>query len=130
MTTTAIAAGPNPAAEPRQNAAIGAAWYVGITLAFAAPRHRRGGRPGRRQPTLLAFSLALPPLFIATGLAWHEGHGAIGRLFRQVTVRPADPKWYLALLIPAIGFLAVDVVAIVAGRPGGRHCSTTFSRPS
>jgi len=68
-------------------------------------------------PTLLAFALALPPLFIATGLAWHEGHGAIGRLFRQLTVRPADPKWYLALLIPAIGFLAVDAVAIALGAP-------------
>ncbi len=115
MTTTAIAPQP-PVAEPRQNAAMGAAWYVGITLAFAAFATVAVVGLGA-QPTLLAFSLALPPLFIATGLAWHEGHGAIGRLFRQVTVRPADPKWYLALLIPAIGFLAVDVVAVVLGAP-------------
>ena len=116
MTTTASAVEPNAASQPRQNGAIGAAWYVGFTLAFAALATVAVVGLGA-PPTLLAFALALPPLFIATGLAWHEGHGAIGRLFRQLTVRPADPKWYLALLIPAIGFLAVDAVAIVLGAP-------------
>jgi membrane protease YdiL (CAAX protease family) len=116
MTTTTGVVGPNSAAEPGRKAAMGAAWYVGLTLAFAALATVAVVGLGA-QPTLLAFSLALPPLFIATGLAWHEGHGAIGRLLRQVTVRPADPKWYLALLIPAIGFLAVDVVAIALGAP-------------
>ena len=116
MTPTTGAVAPNSAAEPGRKAAMGAAWYVGLTLAFAALATVAVVGLGA-QPTLLAFSLALPPLFIATGLAWHEGHGAIGRLFRQVTVRPADPKWYLALLIPAIGFLAVDVVAIALGAP-------------
>jgi CAAX protease family protein len=116
MTTTASAVEPNAASQPRQNGATGAAWYVGFTLAFAALATVAVVGLGA-PPTLLAFALALPPLFIATGLAWHEGHGAIGRLFRQLTVRPADPKWYLALLIPAIGFLAVDAVAIVLGAP-------------
>lgn len=116
MTTTTGPAAPDSAAESGQNAAMGAAWYVGLTLALAALATVAVVGLGA-QPTLLAFSLALPPLFIATGLAWHEGHGAIGRLFRQLTVRPADPKWYLALLIPAIGFLAVDVVAIALGTP-------------
>ena len=67
------------------------------------------------QPTLLAFALALPPALIATGLAWREGNGAVGRLFRQLTVRPANAMWYLVLLIPLAGFLAVDVVAIALG---------------
>jgi uncharacterized protein len=116
MTTTTGDVGPNSDAEPGRDPAIGAAWYVGLTLAFAALATVAVVGLGAA-PTLLAFSLALPPLFIATGLAWHEGHGAIGRLFRQLTVRPADPKWYLALLIPAIGFLAVDVVAIALGAP-------------
>lgn len=116
MTRFTTAAVPQPAFEPNQNAVAGAAWYVGLTLAFAALATVAVVGLGA-EPTLLAFSLALPPLFIATGLAWHEGHGAIGRLFRQLTVRPANPKWYLALLIPPIGFLAVDVVAIALGAP-------------
>jgi uncharacterized protein len=116
MTRTTTAKARQPAAEPDQNAVGGAAWYVGLTVAFAAVATVAVVGLGA-EPTLLAFSLALPPLFIATGLAWHEGHGAIGRLFRQLTVRPANPKWYLALLIPPIGFLAVDVVAIALGAP-------------
>ncbi len=115
MTTT-------PAAESRRSSlgsVTGAAWYVGLVLAFAGIVTAIVIGTGA-QPTLLAFALALPPALIAIGLAWREGKGAVGRLLRQLTVRPANPMWYLVLLIPLAGFLAVDVVAIALGEsPNG-----------
>jgi membrane protease YdiL (CAAX protease family) len=92
----------------------GAGWYVGLVLAFAAlvAVFTIGtGAP----PTLLAFALALPPALIAIALAWREGNGAVGRLLRRTMVLPADRRWYLALLIPVAGFLAVDLTAIALG---------------
>jgi membrane protease YdiL (CAAX protease family) len=89
---------------------------VGLTLAIAAIAAVAVIGTGA-QPTLLAFALALPPAIIAIGLAWREGDGAVGRLLRQLTVRPADPRWYLVFLIPIGAFLAVDVVAVVLGKP-------------
>jgi uncharacterized protein len=117
-------------ATPRQDASRsrairGAVWYVALVLAFAAIAAAiviGTGAP----PTLLAFALALPPALIATGLAWYEGDGALGRLFRRLTVRPANPKWYLALLIPVGGFLAVDVVAIALGESPNGLFDTLF----
>ena len=115
MTTT-------PAAESRRSSlrsVTGAAWYVGLVLAFAGIVTAIVIGTGA-QPTLLAFALALPPALTAIGLAWREGKGAVGRLLRQLTVRPANPMWYLVLLIPLAGFLAVDVVAIALGEsPNG-----------
>src|SRR6187402_1506876 len=84
-----------------------AAWFVAITLGFAAVASVAVIASGA-QPTLLAFALALSPAVIAIGLAWREGHGAVRRLFHQVTVRPLNPVWYLALLIPFASYLAVD----------------------
>jgi uncharacterized protein len=106
-------------ATPRQDASgstalKGATWYVALVLAFAAIAAVLVIATGA-PPTLLAFALALPPAVIAVVLAWREGEGAVGRLFRRLTVRPANPKWYLALLIPFAGFLAVDIVAIALG---------------
>ena len=95
---------------------MGAAWFVGLTLAFAALATALVLISGA-EPTLLAFALALPPALIATGLAWREGNGALGRLLRSVTVRPANPMWWLVLLIPLGAFLAVDVVAVALGQP-------------
>jgi membrane protease YdiL (CAAX protease family) len=95
---------------------MGAIWYVGLTLAFAALATAAVLISGA-EPTLLAFGLALPPALIAIGLAWREGNGALRRLLRSLTVRPADPKWYLVLLIPVGAFLAVDLVAVALGEP-------------
>jgi uncharacterized protein len=115
--TSTVAAPPQHDASPSGLSRVpGAAWYVGLTLAFAAIAAAAVIGTGA-QPTLLAFALALPPALIAIGLAWREGAGAVGRLLRQVTVRPADPRWYLVLLIPLGAFLAVDAVAIALGEP-------------
>jgi membrane protease YdiL (CAAX protease family) len=92
----------------------GAAWFVGITLALAAAASVAVIGSGA-QPTLLAFALALPPTLTAWALAWREGNGAVGRLFRRLTVRPADRKWWLVLLIPVAAFLAVDAIAVALG---------------
>jgi membrane protease YdiL (CAAX protease family) len=97
MTTTA-AAHPGDSSPPTLSGSRGAAWFVGLT-------------------TLLACALALPPALIAMGLAWREGNGAPGRLLRSVTVRPANPMWWLVLLIPLGAFLAVDVVGVALGQP-------------
>ena len=95
---------------------MGAVWFVGITLAFAALATATVLISGA-EPTILAFALALPPAAIAIGLAWREGDGALGRLLRSATMRPANPMWYLALLIPVGAFLAVDLVAVALGQP-------------
>jgi membrane protease YdiL (CAAX protease family) len=112
--TTGSAALHQEASRTGWGSVRGAAWFVGITLALAALAAVAVIGSGA-EPTLLAFALALPPVFIATGLAWHEGNGAVGRLFRQLTVRPANPAWWLVLLIPPASFLAVDAVAVALG---------------
>ena len=102
-----------------------AAWYVGITLGFAALAAVAVIGSGA-QPTLLAFALALPPAIIATTLAWREGNGAVGRLFHQLKVRPARPAWYLVFLIPLVAFLAVDVIAVALGEPSAGMFDQVF----
>jgi membrane protease YdiL (CAAX protease family) len=115
--TSSTTTAPQQDASPSSLSRItGAAWYVGLTLAFAAIAAVAVVGSGA-QPTLLAFALALPPALIAIGLAWREGNGAVGRLLRQLKVRPANSMWYLVLLIPLGAFLAVDVVAVVLGEP-------------
>lgn len=114
MSTASPVAQRPDAYRSSRSPAAGAAWYVGLVLAFAAIATALA-IGGGAQPTLLAFALALPPALIAFGLAWREGNGAVGRLLRQLTVRPANRTWYLVLLIPLGSFLAVDAVAIALG---------------
>jgi len=125
MTSTPAASPQRDASRSIHNPILGAAWYVGLTLAIAAIAAVAVIGTGA-QPTLLAFALALPPALIAIGLAWREGDGAVGRLLRQLTVRPADPRWYLVLLIPVAAFLAVDVVAVVLGEPAAGLFDNVF----
>jgi membrane protease YdiL (CAAX protease family) len=115
MTTTTTTT-PQGAARSDSDPIRGAAWFVGITLAFAALASVAVIASGA-QPTLLAFSLALSPAIIAIALAWREGHGAVRRLFHQLTVRPMNPVWYLTLLLPFVSYLAVDAVAVALGTP-------------
>jgi len=113
--TTVFAGTPQAEASRRGLASWrGAAWYLAITLALAALAAVALIGSGW-EPTTLAFALALPPVFIATALAWREGNGAVGRLYRQLTVRPANPAWYLVLLIPLASFLLVDAIAVATG---------------
>jgi membrane protease YdiL (CAAX protease family) len=93
-------------------------WFVGITLAFALAATIAAVGSGA-DPNLLAFPLAFVPAVVAIGLAWREGDGALGRLVRQLTVLPANPIWYLVLLLPLAAFLAVDLIAIALGEPVG-----------
>jgi uncharacterized protein len=116
MTTTTTTAPPQGAARSAGDPLKGAAWFVGITLAFAALASVAVIASGA-QPTLLAFALALSPAVIVTVLAWREGHGALRRLFHQLTVRPMNPAWYLTLLIPVVSYLAVDAIAVALGTP-------------
>ena len=114
--TTKAAVHPGDTSASTLSGSGGAAWFVGLTLAFAALATAAVLISGA-EPTLLAFALALPPALIAIGLAWREGNGALGRLLRSVTVRPANPMWWLVLLIPLGAFLAVDVVGVALGQP-------------
>jgi len=116
MTTRSALAPQEAASRSARDPLREAARFVGITLGFAAIASVVMIASGA-QPTLLAFSLALPPALIAIALAWRAGHGTVRRLFRQLTVRPAHPIWYLVLLIPVGAYLAVDLIAIALGAP-------------
>jgi CAAX protease family protein len=113
-TTTSASSAQKVASGSARDPLRDAARFVGITLGFGAIASVLVIASGA-QPTLLAFSLALSPAVIAIALAWREGHGALRQLFRQLAIRPANPVWYLALLIPLCSYLAVDVIAIALG---------------
>ena len=123
MTTTTTT--PQGAARSDRDPLRAAAWFVAITLGFAALASVAVIASGA-QPTLLAFALAFSPTFIAIALSWHDGHGAVSRLFHQLTVRPANPVWYLTLLIPVVSYLP----STPSPSPSARRwpaCSTTSS---
>jgi uncharacterized protein len=87
-------------------------WFVALCLALAALAFLPA------MPTSLApFMLALGPAVIAVGLAWREGNGALRRLGRSLRTLPADPRWYLVLLLPIGWALAVVLVAVLFGVP-------------
>ena len=105
--------GPLEVAGSRQQQVQAAAWFVGLCLALAA----LGAAVSGAAPALVPFILAIGPAFIAVGLAFREGHGALRRLGRSLTLRPADARWYLVLLIPVGWALAVVGVAVALGEP-------------
>jgi hypothetical protein len=76
--TTTVEASPSEGSGLGRKPLRGAAWFVGLPLAFAGLAATAVIGSGA-QPTLLAFALALPPTLIATALAWREGNGAVGR---------------------------------------------------
>ena len=123
--TTSLEASPQDASRSGRDPLRDAASYVAITLALAALAAVAIIGSGA-QPTLLAFALALPPTLIATALAWREGDGAVRRLFRQLKVRPANPAWYVVLLIPPAAFLVVDVIAVALGEPSAGMFDEVF----
>jgi membrane protease YdiL (CAAX protease family) len=115
MTTTTTTL-PQDAARSARDPLRGAAWFVAITIGFSALASVAVIASGA-QPTLLAFALAISPTVIACALAWRDGHGAVRGLLRQLAVRPANPVWYLTLLIPVVSYLAVDAIAVALGTP-------------
>jgi membrane protease YdiL (CAAX protease family) len=105
--------GPLDVPGSRRQQVQAAAWFVGLCVALAALSAAVSGAA----PALVPFILAIGPAFIAVGLAWREGHGALRRLGRSLTLRPADAHWYLVLLIPVGWALAVVGVALALGEP-------------
>ena len=102
--------GPTTRSERQQLMAV--AWFVGLSLALAAVSFVAGV-----PPAMVPFILAIAPMVIALALAWSEGHGAVRRLLHGLTVRPADRRWYLVLLIPVAWSLATVAVAVALGEP-------------
>jgi membrane protease YdiL (CAAX protease family) len=88
------------------------AWFIGLSLALALVAVVAG-----TPAALLPFILALGPTVIAVTLAWREGHGALGRLRRSLTIRPSRRRWYLVLGIPVVWAFATVGVAVVLGAP-------------
>jgi membrane protease YdiL (CAAX protease family) len=89
------------------------AWFVALSLALAG----LGAVMTSASPDLVPFILALGPGVVALGLAWREGHGALRRLRRALTLRPADRRWYLVILLPIAWAFAVVGVSVLLGEP-------------
>jgi membrane protease YdiL (CAAX protease family) len=92
--------------------AVGAAWFVALCLVLAAC----AALATSAMPATVPFVLALGPALIAFGLAWREGGGAVRRLAKTATVRPADRRWFLVLLLPVGWALAAVAVAVALGQ--------------
>ena len=75
---------------------------------------------------MLPFILAFGPLVIALVIAWREGGGAVRTLLHSATIRPADRRWYLVLLIPVRGPLATVGVAVGLGEPAAGLFTSLF----
>jgi membrane protease YdiL (CAAX protease family) len=88
------------------------AWFVGLSLSLALVSILAGA-----PATVLPFILALGPTGIALLLAWREGHGALGRLRRSLTLRPPRRRWYLVFGFPIVWALATVGVAVLLGAP-------------
>jgi membrane protease YdiL (CAAX protease family) len=100
-------------ADAKRLPASGAAWFVALCLVLAAV----GAALSAAMPAVVPFALALGPAFIAIGLAWREGDGALRRLLRLLITLPSDRRWYLVLLIPIGWALATIAVAVALGEP-------------
>ncbi len=98
--------------RPARQQLADVAWFAGLSvglavLAFAA------GTPA----AMLPFILAIGPVIFALAIAWREGNGAVRTLLHSLTIRPADRRWYLVLLIPVLWSLATVGVAVGLGEP-------------
>jgi membrane protease YdiL (CAAX protease family) len=92
---------------------VRAAWFIGLSLGLAVTAAATSGFV----PELLPFVLAIGPAVIAIVLARRDGGGGVRTLFRRVVLRPTDRRWYLALVIPVLGSLAVVPVAMLLDLP-------------
>jgi membrane protease YdiL (CAAX protease family) len=120
MSASGIAAQPQLASESTPTARssraqlVNIAWFIGLSLALALVAVVAG-----TPSALLPFILALGPTVIALTLAWREGHGALGRLRRGLTLRPPRHIWYLVLAFPVAWALATVAVGVVLGAQAG-----------
>jgi membrane protease YdiL (CAAX protease family) len=97
------------------------AWFAGLSLALAVVAFAAG-----TPAAMLPFILAIGPLLIALVITWREGGGAVRTLLRSATIRPADRRWYLVLLIPVAWSLATVAVAVGLGEPSAGLFTTLF----
>jgi membrane protease YdiL (CAAX protease family) len=98
-----------------------AAWFIGLSLALAVLAVVVGA-----PAALVPFVLALGPAVIAVALAWREGDGALRRLGHSLTIRPAQARWYLVLLIPVAWALGTVAIAVALGEPTADLFGTLF----
>src|SRR4029079_10774751 len=96
-------------------------WFAGLSLGLAALAFAVG-----TPAPLLPFILAIGPLVIALVIGSREGDGALGALLHSLTIRPADRRWYLVLLLPVAWSLATVAVAVGLGEPSAGLFTSLF----
>jgi len=107
--------------RPARSQLVSVAWFAGLSLGLAALAFAVG-----TPAPLLPFILAIGPLVIALVIAWREGDGAVGTLLHSLTIRPADRRWYLVLLLPVAWSLATVAVAVGLGEPSAGLFTSLF----
>ena len=129
MTISSTTARPRVAADDRRSGIerparkqlASVAWFAGLSLGLAVLAFAAG-----TPAPILPFVLAIGPTVIALVIAWREGGGALRTLLHSLTVRPADRRWYLVLLIPVLWSLATVAVAVGLGEPVDGLFATAF----
>ena len=118
MTISDAAAGLRRAAQPWNTDApvrtqiLSVGIFFALSLGLAAVAYAAS-----LPPALMPFVLASGPTIIAIAIAWREGRGAVRRLFRSLTIRPRQARWYLTLLIPLVWAPATVAIAVLLGQP-------------
>jgi len=118
MTISDAAAGLRRAAQPWNTDApvrtqiLSVGIFFALSLGLAAVAYAAS-----LPPALMPFVLASGPTIIAIAIAWREGRGAVRRLFRSLTIRPQQARWYMTLLIPLVWAPATVAIAVLLGQP-------------
>jgi membrane protease YdiL (CAAX protease family) len=119
MTTSGATAGvhsatssPGATAISSRTQLVGVAVFVALSLGLAAVAFASA-----TPPALMPFILAGVPTLFAIAIAWREGRGALRRMLHALTKRPAQRRWYLALLIPLAWAPATVAIAVALGEP-------------
>jgi membrane protease YdiL (CAAX protease family) len=102
-----------PGHDDRSLPGTSLAWFVVLSLLLTAGAALASGA----MAAVVPFLLALGPGCIAVGLAMGESRAALRRLLSSLSIRPANRRWYLVLLVPVLWALAVAVVAVALGQP-------------
>ena len=97
------------------------AWFAVLSVAASAVAY-----VASVPPALMPFVLVAVPTLLAVGMAWHEGHGAVRRMFHAITLRPGRRRWYLVLLVPLAWAGATVAVAVALGEPAAGLFDNVF----